>query len=451
MKDDHLIFEKNFHMGSFLVFVLPTMVTYVFNGFYTIVDGAFIEEFQGPFAIAAVNLYYPILNLCIGLGLMIGVGGSVALAALMGEGKKKETDTLFSQIILVTGIIGIAIAVIGNVFCDPIMVFLNATEGNIAYALPYYRIMVSCSPILIFASVLFPLFLAEGKAGAVAVTSITGGILNIILDYVFMGVFDFGVSGAAAATMLGYALTCLYGLFFYFPGNKRGSSFRFRFVVPVSKRFFLACYNGISEMVSYLASGVTALILNHLAYRLYLEVGVSVVSVYLYVQFLIMAFSMGITEAAQPAISYQYGKGDLKKGKRIYRLSMSWILIFSLLLCVLLWLLKEPIAGLFFESSGESLAFHDLAVTSLSLAVPACLLCGVNIFITGVFTAFLNGTVSGLLSVLRTVVFLILMMYGLTAWLGGTGLWLSWFAAEALALIVGVIFLFKYRKKYGLA
>ncbi|MCR5501094.1 MAG: hypothetical protein K6F31_11965 [Acetatifactor sp.] len=440
--------NRDFKMGSIFLYALPTMITYLFNGFYSTVDGAFIEKFQGPYAIAAVNLYYPILNLVLAIGSMIGTGGGVALAALLGEKKEKEANRLFSQLVMIGLVIGLVIAILGNVFSDGILRLLGATAGNVEYAAKYYRIMVTTSPILLFAALLVPFFLAEGKTTSIAVTSILGGVMNIVLDYLFMGPLKLGISGAAAATMIGYSLPCLYGLYFYMPGNKNGSHFRFAFVRIELKKVALALCNGSSEMVSNLASGVTALVMNHLAYRFYNEAGVSVVSVFLYVQFMVMAVFLGLTAATEPLMSYNYGEKNFARGKKIFNLSLAWTLLLSALACILLALLYKPVVAIFFSPMGETLAFYELGCRSLLFAVPACLLMGFNIFISGFFTAYLNGAVSAFLSVLRTLVFLVLCMFALAYVMGGDGLWLSWAAAEFLSLFASIFFLQKYKKRY---
>ncbi|MBP5384078.1 MAG: hypothetical protein J6Y57_03775 [Lachnospiraceae bacterium] len=435
---------------SLFLFVLPAIIIYVFNGFYSAVDGAFIEEFQGPYAIAAVNLYYPVLNLALAIGLMIGSGGAVALASLEGKKEHETANGLFTQLILVTAALGVIIAVIGNVFSDQIVVWLGASEGNRHFFIPYYRVMVTCSPILVFTAILTPLFFAEGKTVEIAVSAVIGGVLNMLLDYVFMGPLKLGIAGAAAATMIGCSVLCIYALFFYLHIGGRGSSFRFRLMKPMPKRILVALYNGSSEMVTNLAGAVTALVMNRLAYSFFREAGVSVVSVYLYVQFMIMAVFMGTASAMEPLISYHYGAGNFERGRKIYRLGMLLVTIFTVVLFVIVSLFHADIAGIFFQPTGERRAFYELGAESLAIVAPACLFTGYNIYICGLFTAYGNGTVSAVLSVLRTLVFLLASLYLLSYFWSAQGLWLSWLGAEVPSLIVSLLFLFKYRAKYRL-
>ncbi len=440
---------RNFNAGTFFLYVLPSMFAYVFNGVYTIADGAFIERFEGPYAIAAVNLFYPVLNLLLALGLMIGTGGAVALAALAGEKKYESANSLFSQLILLAGGLGVLLAVAGIVFSGRIMPLLGATDGNIAYFQQYYWILTAASSLLIFSSMFVPLFLGEGKTTVIAVLTVLGGLLNIGLDLLFMGVFGWGITGAAIATAIGYSVAPVYALWFYASSNQNGSIYRFRITRISMRKIFPVMYNGSSEMVSNLANGVTALIMNHLAYRYYKEVGVSVVSVFLYVQFLIMAIFMGMTSATEPVFAYHDGSGNIPMRKKIFRLSLLWTSVFSIFLFVITLLFHQQISALFFSPSDESsVGFYELACRCLLYAAPACLVVGFNIFASGLFTAFSNGTVSAILSVLRTFVILIACMYGMIAIMGPEGLWASWLASELLSLIVSILFIVLWRKKY---
>ena len=438
--------DRDFTLGEFFIYVVPSMFAYIFNGIYTIVDGAFIEKFEGPYAIASVNLYYPVLNLLLAAGLMTGTGGSVAISLLAGKGQKEEADALFSQLMELTTGFAVAVSVIGLIFTEPLMKILGATDGNVTYFRQYYIIMIAASFTVVFSSMIVPMFFGEGKTTMIAVLTLIGGILNVALDALFMGVFGWGIKGAAGATVIGYGVSALYGLYFYAPFNRHGSVYRFSPTRIDLRRIFPVLYNGSSEMVSNLANGATALIMNHLAYRYSGEVGVSVVSVFLYVQFLAMACFMGLTSAVEPVISFHNGSENRTMQKKIYRYSLFWVTILSVVIAVLIGFLHRQIVSVFFEPTEAKMAFYDLACRSLMLMIPACLVCGYNIFISGLFTGYSNGTVSMILSFLRTFVILSAVMVIFAMIWGSDGLWISWFAAEALMLVISVIFL---KKKLG--
>lgn len=436
---------RDYGLGAFFLLVLPSIFTFVFISIYQIVDGLFIEKFVGPYAIAAVNLYYPVISLLLAVGLMIGTGGNAMIVELIGRGKKEEADRIFSQTLIVTVAAGVLFAAVGLVFAEPMMWLLGATDGNLEYLRFYYLVLTACAPAIMLQTALGILIIGEGRTVTVGVLTILGGVTNIVLDYVFMHTLGWGIKGAAIATAIGYIIPLLYCVWFYSPVG--GSTYRLRMAKPEPKKLLRLCGNGASEMVSNLAAGLTALFMNRLIYRFHGEIGVSVVSVFLYVQFIIMAVFMGITTAAEPLFSYHYGNGNIPMRKKLFRLSVALIAIFSVLVTAVVALTYPQIASVFFppDSAAE---FYELTCRCLIFTLPACLITGFNIFASGLFTAFSNGAISALLSCTRTLVILTAMLFGLSALFDADGLWASWSAAEVLSLILSIILLLKYRRRY---
>lgn len=443
--DGNETLARSYNLGAFFLFVLPSIFTFVFISVYQITDGLFIEKFVGPYAIAAINLYYPVISLLLALGLMIGTGGNAMIVELIGRGKKEEADRIFSQTLIVTVAAGVLFAAVGLVFAEPMMRLLGATDGNLEYLYFYYLVLTACAPAIMLQTALGILIIGEGRTVTVGVLTILGGVTNIVLDYVFMHTLGRGIKGAAIATAIGYVIPVLYGIWFYSPVGS--STYRLRWVKPEPKKLLRLCGNGSSEMVSNLAAGLTALFMNRLIYRFHGEIGVSVVSGFLYVQFIIMAVFMGITTAAEPLFSYHYGNGNVAMRKKLFRLSMALIAGFSVLVTAALALTYSQIAGIFFPPEGAA-EFYELTCRALMFTLPACLITGFNIFASGLFTAFSNGAVSALLSCARTLVILSISLFGLSALFEADGLWASWSVAEALSLILSVALLLKYRRRY---
>lgn len=444
--DENIELSRDYNLGSLALFVLPSIVTFVFISVYQIVDGMFIEKFVGPYAIAAVNLYYPVISLLLAIGMMMGTGGNAMIVELIGRGKKEEANRRFAQTLIVAIIISIIFAIVGVIFAEPIMRLLGASDTNIEYLRFYYIVLTICAPAIMLQTVLGILIIGEGKTVTAGVLIIVGGVLNIILDYVFMKYFQWGTKGAAIATIIGYIVPVLYAIYFYPPiGN---SKYHFSFTKIEFKKIIKLCYNGSSEMVSNLAAGVTALFMNWLAYRFHGDIGVSVVSVFLYVQFIVMAIFMGLTTAVEPLFSYHYGNGNVPMRKKIFKLSIILTSIFTVFVTIFIALFYSNIAGIFFEPVGESKEFFDLTCKCLIFTIPACIFTGFNIFASGMFTAFSNGAISALLSCVRTFVILSACIFGLSAIFGSGGLWASWGVSEAISLVLSIAMIFKYKRKY---
>ena len=434
---------QRFTFWSLLKFVFPSIFTIVFIAIYQMVDGIFIERFVGEMAISAINLFYPIISLFIAVGIMIGTGGNAVIVRKVGEGRHREAGETFSRVIVFTVILGMVCTTVCLVFADPIMRLCGATEGTIEYLRPYYMTMSAFSIAILLQSELGILIIGEGKTVVAAVVIMIGGVLNCVLDYVFMRNLNMGIRGAAIATVIGYCSTIIYAVWFYIIAGK--SSYRLELAKPDIREIGQICFNGSSDMVSNLAQGVTVLFMNHLAYRCYGEVGVSALAVVTYVQVFIMMVFMGLTSAVEPVFSFHYGSGNVEMRKRVYRLSMLWNVLLGAVCMILLYFLKKPVVGIFFI---PETVFYEIAEKGYLLSLPACLFVGVNIFGSGLFTAFSNGFVSGALSFIRTFLVLTACLYGMTALFGGTGLWLAWPVAELLSLFVTLAAIQKYRERY---
>ena len=444
-QSENAVLARDYHLGSLFLFVLPSIFTFVFISIYQIVDGIFIEKFISPYAISAVNLYYPVISLLLAAGMMIGTGGNAMIVELVGQGRKEEADRIFSETLLVALAASILFTVVSFAFAEPIMRLLGATDGNIEYLKAYYYVLTACAPAIMLQTALGILIIGEGRTVTVGVLIIAGGVSNIVLDYLFMHTFGWGIRGAALATAIGYIIPVLYAFWFYSPVGS--SIYHLRLVKPEPKKLLLLCGNGSSEMISNLAAGLTALLMNRMAYRFYGEMGVSVVSVFLYAQFIVMAVFMGMTTAAEPLFSYHYGTGNVSMRKKLFRLFIRLTVIFSILITVAAGLFYRQVAAVFFppESAGD---FYTLTCRCLVFALPACVIVGFNIFASGLFTAFSNGVISALLSCMRTFVFLSGCIFGLSEWFGADGLWASWSAAEVLSLLFSIAMLLKYRGRY---
>ena len=441
--ENNEILNKDFSLISLMGFVFPSIFTFVFIAIYQMVDGFFIEKFVGEVAIGAVNLYMPILYLLVALGIMLGTGANAIIVKKVGEGKKKEAGKTFSNTIQFSIILTIIITAICLIFANPIMQMCGATAGNIEYLRPYYYTLTSFSLAIMLQSTLGILIIGEGKSVQAAIVIIIGGVLNCVLDYIFMKHFNMGIKGAAIATIIGYTSTIVYAFYYYVIAKK--SAYKFEIAKINLKEIGTISFNGSSDMISNLAGGVTSLVMNHLAYKYYGEIGVSSLSVVLYFQFIIQAIFMGFTSAIEPLFSYYYGNGNIERRKKIFKISNIWILIISILVVTLMYVFRENIVGIFFERETE---IYNITLLGLKIFIIATIFVGYNTFFSGLFTAFSNGLISGILSFVRSLIILAICLYLLSYLFDGVGLWVAWPVAEILSCIVSVVVIVRYKGKY---
>ncbi|WP_294343380.1 MATE family efflux transporter [uncultured Clostridium sp.] len=427
---------------SLIKYTFPTIMMMMFFSLYTIIDGMFISRFVNADALSATNIVYPVINILLGLGIMLATGGSAIVAKLMGENKNKEARESFTSLITTTVVTGVIIAVIGIIFIKPIIYALGSTDRLYSYSFDYLFTMLLFSPV-IMTKMFFDYFLVTaGHPKLGLLSSILGGITNIILDYIFIIPLGMGIKGAALATCIGYALPCIIGVVVFVNKNNvlHFEKGKFRFDVIIK-----SCSNGISEMITQISSAVTTFLFNIVMLKYLGENGVAAITIVLYAQFLMVSAYLGFTSGVAPRISYNYGKDDREQLNKIIKYSYRFIAILSIISFILSMIFSSTIVTLFTERGTE---LYNIALSGFKVFSLAFLICGFNIFTSGMFTAFSNGKISAILSILRTFVFFIIGIAILPSVFGVNGIWLVVPIAELGTIVVGMVYIIKYKKVY---
>lgn len=443
MKKSDNFLGQEFHVFSLLKFVAPTVIMLIFMSLYQMVDGVFVSKYVGENALSALNIVYPVPSIMIAVSIMLATGGSAIIARNMGEGKEREAKENFSFIIAVGAVLGIGFSVLGLLFIKPLIYLLGATPALYQYCYEYLWILIASAPLAVFQMLFQNFFVTAGKPQLGLSLTVLGGVSNIVLDYVFIKVCGLEVSGAALATAIGYAIPGLFGLF-YFALNRKGTLY---FVKPVfrSKVLLRCCANGSSEMVNNLAIAITTFLFNVLMLKYAGEAGVAAITIVLYAQFFMTSAFMGFSSGIAPIVSYKYGSRDISQLKKIFKISIYLIMAASVVIFTVAECWAEPLI-LVFTSAGSSvfeITKHGFAIFSFSF-----LFTGINIFASALFTAFSNGVVSAILSLLRTFVFLVASLLLLPLIWGVDGIWMAVPIAEALAFFIAIYYLVRYRKVY---
>lgn len=434
--------EKKVTMTSLIRYTLPTVIMMMFFSLYTIVDGMFISKFVGANALSATNIVYPVINILIGIGVMFATGGSAIVATTMGENKNEEAREHFTLITISAIVIGLVVEIICIIFMKDIIYALGSTESLYYNCKEYLFFMMIFTPFIIL-KLYFDYFLVTAGAPNLGlISSVAGGILNIVLDYVFIVQFNLGVRGAALATCIGYVLPSLVGIIYFF--NKKNvlhfvkPKFNFNVVLK-------SCSNGISEMVTQISSAVTTFLFNIVMIKFLGEDGVASITIILYMQFLLNAAYIGFTSGVSPRISYNYGKQDEHQVRKLFKYSIIIIAIFGVTTFIMSRTMSEMLISLFAQK-GSSL--FDISLNGFMIFSIAFLVAGINIFGSGMFTAFSNGKISGMLSFLRTFAFFLMGIMILPRIMGVNGVWFVVPFAEICTMIVSFVFMYKYKKEY---
>ena len=433
---------KDFKFFSLLRFALPTMVMMIFMSLYSIVDGIFISRLLGTNALSAANIVYPVISIVFAVGIMLSTGGSALIAKKLGEEKEREAREDFSFLTLVSFLFGIAILLIGNIFIEPIVRALGSTDALLPYCVDYLSVSLLLAPAAMLQMMFQTFFVTAGKPLIGLMLTISGGVANMILDYLFMGPFNMGISGAALATGIGELIPAVIGLFYFL--FTRHSLYLTKPVVrfQVLKE---SCFNGSSEMVTNLSTAVVTYLFNITMLKFLGEPGVAAITIVLYGQFLFNALYMGFSMGVAPVISYNHGSQNLPLLKRIFKICIGFISISSILITIMA-LVSSPVIVEIFTPIGS--ATYDIAKTGFFLFSINYIFAGINIYSSSMFTAFSDGKVSALISFVRTFVLIVLNILLLPYLIGVNGVWLAVPAAEFMTLFLSVYLFYKKRNVY---
>ena len=443
MKKNPIQLSDHFTYKKLLRFVFPSIIMMVFTSIYGVVDGFFVSNFAGKTSFAAINLIMPFVMVLGGIGFMIGTGGTALVSKILGEGDRKRADQTFSMMILLTLILGVILSVVGVIFLPAVANFLGATEEMMHDCVLYGRIVVGFTVTFMLQNVFQSFLIAAEKPKVGLVVTVVAGVTNMILDALFIGVFQWGVAGAAIATGISQLVGGIIPLIYFLRPNSSllhitGTSLHIR---PILN----ACANGSSELMSNISSSVVSMIYNFQLMKYAGENGVSAYGVLMYVQFIFIAIYVGYAIGCAPIIGYHYGAENHAELKNMLQKSILLMGGAGVILTALATVFAAPLAKLFVGYDEElfELTRHAFRIFSF-----AFLLAGFNIFASSFFTALNNGGVSAAISFLRTLVFQTSSVLILPLFLDIDGIWLAVTVAEVFAFIISVIFLVVKRKKY---
>ena len=386
------VYKKPVTLKNILKFAVPTIAMTVFMSFYTMVDGLFVSNLIGTNALSAINLTAPIIQLVTAISTMLATGGSAVIMKKMGEQKCEEAKEDFTFLILVNVIVGIIMCTVGYLAMDHIFAGMNLSVDVKGYCVEYLsRYLVFTVPILLMNN--FTLYMiASEKANLSLICSVTGGVLNMALDYVFIAEFGMGISGAAIATGLGYSVTAVVGVFMF---SQKKSLLHFKKPAFRFKVLANAAANGCSEMATALVTGIITLMFNWTMLHYVGEDGVAAVTIIMYVLMFASSLYTGYSYGVAPMLSYYYGEQNHEKLKKLAAVSMRVIAGISLVTVAASFLLTRPLVSVFARPGNP---VYDLAVTGNRICTIALLFIGFNIFASGMFTALSNGVVSAILA-----------------------------------------------------
>ncbi len=441
----HVSLSGHYGYKRLLRTAVPTIVTMLFTSVYSIVDGFFVSNYVGTTAFSAINMACPFLMLVGSIGMMFGTGGSALVSKIMGEGRRKRANDIFSMIIRAAAVWGTLLSIVMYLLFPAIVYGCGAIGEFAEQTIFYGRICLFGIPPMILSISFQSFYMTAEKPVLGTWVAALSGVLNIGLDAILIVCLGWGVEGAAVATVLAQMASAVFPLI-YFSSKHNTSALRITHPKTNYRYILKACTNGLSEYVGNVALSVVSICYNYQLIRFIGPDGVAAYGILLYIGFIFAAIIIGYNLTVTPIIGYNYGAGDRVELQSLLKHSLIIIGVFGTILTIVSEAASGILAKIFvgYDANLTSLTTHAIRLYMISFMV-----CGVNMFVSAWFTGLNNGIVSAVAAFSRTLVFELGCVFLLPLIFGVDGIWVAVDFADMFALILSVCLLIGYRKRYG--
>lgn len=434
---DHFTYRK------LLRFTVPSIAMMIFTSVYGVVDGFFVSNFVGKTPFAAVNFVMPFLMILGCTGFMFGTGGSALVSKTMGEGDTDRANRIFSLITYVCLGAGCVVSVLGMILIRPVAAVLGAEGEMLNLCVLYGRILLLGNPAFTLQTYFQSFFVTAQKPKLGLYVTVAAGVANMVLDALFVGLFNWGIVGAAMATIFGQFIGGIFPLvYFARPNSSLLRLTRTQFYV---RELIKTCTNGASELLNNISMSLVGMLYNVQLMKYAGENGVAAYGVLMYVSLIFIGAFIGYSVGTAPIVGFHYGAKNHTELRNVLRKSLVIIGSVSVSMLLLGEVLATPLSEIFVGYDQTLLSITQSGFVLFSFSF---LFAGIGIYGSGFFTALNNGLISALVSFLRTMVFQVVSILVLPLFFGVNGIWISLVVAEALAAAVTVCFMVGLRKKY---
>lgn len=436
--------SEHFTYPKLLRFTLPSMGMLLFTSIYSVVDGFFVSNYVGKTPFAALNIIFPFVMILGSLGFMLGTGGSALVAKTLGEGNPKRANSIFSMLVYVGLGLSALLAAVGLPLLPKISVMLGADSSMIDYCVEYGAVLLIALPAFLLQNMFQALLVTAGKPELGLKVTIAAGLTNAVLDWLFMAVFEWGLTGAALATAIGQVVGGVMPLVYFAMPN--GSNLRLGSTRLDLRALARVSLNGSSELVTNVSMSFVTILYNLQLMRFLGEDGVAAYGVVMYINFFFIALFLGYSMGVSPVVSYHYGAGNRSELHNLFRKSLVILMTSAVAMVAVAELSAGWLSRLFvgYDAGLTQLTRHAFAIYSISF-----IFAPVGIFGSAFFTALNNGVISALLSFGRMFLFQAATILLLPRLMGVEGIWWAIVAAEALSVVLTLWLFSANRRRYG--
>ena len=310
--------NNNSILKTFFKYSIPSVFAMWIYSLYTMVDGIFIGRYVGPLGLAGVNLTMPLINFVFAVGIMIAVGSSTHMAIKFGSGKIESGNKKFTSALLFLFLFGILITTTVLLFLDKFVIFLGGSGELYYYTKEYLRTSIIFSAFFMSGYAMEVYIRLDGSPIFPMVSVIFGGIINIILDYIFIVHLKFGVRGAALATGVAQITTCIFLLTYILTKSK---NLKFVKIDNFFKQIFKFMYTGFSDFLTEVSTGILIFLFNISILKSLGDIGVSAFGIISYISIFITMAMIGFTQGLQPFVIFNLGRRNYTYIEKVLKIN----------------------------------------------------------------------------------------------------------------------------------
>jgi len=423
----------------------PATIGMLVIALYNIVDTIFVGRGVGTLAIAGVSVVFPIQMIITTMGQTIGVGSASLISRFLGADDLKSANRVFGNLLTLIFAFSFIIVCFGYIFIKPVLILFGAQGEIYQSAYDYFIVLLPGLFLLNFAMAINNIIRAEGNAKHSMFSLLIAAIANIILDPIFIFVFDLGVKGAAWATNVAQLFTFIYLLYYYKSGK---SELKFLFAnLKLDKKITEETFAiGAASSVRHGAQGILSALLNNLLVVFGGEIAVAAFGIINRIMRVVFLPLIGIAQGFMPIAGFNYGAGNFKRVKKVFNTASLWSTIFSLTCFFILFFFPTQIMKIF----SNDIQLVELGSYALRIIILMLPIIGFQMIGGGYYQAIGKAGQAMFLALLRQTIILIPLILILPNLFGLNGIWYSFPIADLLSAIITVFVLlpeFKQLKK----
>lgn len=425
---------------TFIKFSVPAIMSMIVSTLYTIVDGIFVSRYVGPEALASVNIVWPFINGVLAIAMMIAIGGGALISIHLGENNVKRANEIYSQSVIFGVIMMLAVSAVAIVFARPLSYALGADDTVVNGCMEYLRFYLLFGVPFGMAPI-FSAYLRNDRAPVIAfVSMVSGAATNIVLDYVFIYIFQWGLMGAAVASGIGQTISCVVAIWYL---ARQKGQLRFSRIKLKMNDIKKVVKTGSPEFIVEMCVPISMIAYNIVIMQRLGYVWVASYGIIMYIMTFFICIFAGLSHGTQPIISRYYGMQDFGTIKKVFRLGLTSGIVIAVGAYLLLYVFGREVLGIFTEDPEMiEMTYGTMKIFALNVVFAV-----VNIMCITYFQAQAMTKTANIISYNRGLTFNLLFIIVLPYVMGNSGIWIALTCTEAAAFVLSMVCLARQRRQ----